>query len=196
MDSTELLEQLIKTGTPARLVAQVATLVAEVDSLQKRRKADAARKRMSRDIRGSPSSHVTSRMSQDVTPSIYTTPPKNSEPKRVPRSMPKHELPPDFELSEGNRGYARKQGWAETKIDSEFERFRDHALASGRKQVDWNAAWRKWVTSPYQKLNGGMNGTPTANDCAAVARKIVNQISGDASGDSDWMLPEVGRGRP
>jgi hypothetical protein len=57
------------------------------------------------------------------------------------------QLPDDWRVDEQDRAYASQQGWNEQKISEEEERFRDHARASGRRQVDWRAAWRNWVTS-------------------------------------------------
>lgn len=66
-------------------------------------------------------------------------------------------LPSDFVLSEADIKFARERGWSDQRIQEQFERFCDHAQATGRRQVDWHAAWRTWVTSPYQEkvnING------------------------------------------
>jgi hypothetical protein len=67
----------------------------------------------------------------------------------------KTRLPDDWRLDEIGRAYARQNGWDEQKIDAEETRFRDHAKANGRKQIDWPAAWRNWVTSPFQETRNG-----------------------------------------
>lgn len=36
-------------------------------------------------------------------------------------------------------------------VRTQAERFRNSALANNRKYVDWTAAFRNWITSPYQK---------------------------------------------
>jgi hypothetical protein len=61
-------------------------------------------------------------------------------------------------LPEEGIAFARSKGWPEDRISTEALRFRDHAHANGRLQVDWAAAWRGWVTSPYRQSsnqNGG-----------------------------------------
>lgn len=74
---------------------------------------------------------------------------ESSEPKKALR-LRAHPLPANFALTEADRQVARSEGWTEAKIDSELQRFKDHAAANGRKQVDWRAAWRNWVRSPFQ----------------------------------------------
>jgi hypothetical protein len=69
--------------------------------------------------------------------------------------------------SDADTTFARSKGWDDLKIQSEASRFRDHAIANNRRQADWAAAWRNWVTSPYQKkghINGAGNSTMAAFD--------------------------------
>jgi len=80
---------------------------------------------------------------------------EKAEPSR--RRKPKAALPSDFRLSEQDIEFAMSKGWSATYLQSEFSRFCDHASASARQQADWHAAWRNWVTSPYQ-TNGKSNG--------------------------------------
>ena len=54
--------------------------------------------------------------------------------------------------------FAESKGWPREKAISEAQRFRDHALAKGRKARDWPAAWRNWVTSPFQQKPQEANG--------------------------------------
>ena len=78
----------------------------------------------------------------------------SSLPKKAAR---KRAMPTDFTLSEAGKQFARDRGWDAGSIQSEFERFRDHAQANGRTQVDWDASWRGWVTSSFQS-KGRING--------------------------------------
>ena len=64
-------------------------------------------------------------------------------------------LPPDWKP---DRVFARLKGMTEAQIDEQEQRFRDHAAANNRKQADWTASWRNWVTSPFQRA-GPVNGT-------------------------------------
>jgi hypothetical protein len=50
-----------------------------------------------------------------------------------------------------DREFSSSHGLSEQRIDEEVARFRDHALAKGRTAKNWDAAWRNWVTSPFQK---------------------------------------------
>lgn len=63
-----------------------------------------------------------------------------------------HRLPVDWSVSDRGRLFAQSRGFDEWQIEEQAQRFRDHALATGRRQVDWEAAWRNWVTSPYQSV--------------------------------------------
>jgi len=78
---------------------------------------------------------------------------KISKPKKVsrPRGEP---LPVDWEP---DREFARSKGFSEGQINEQEQRFRDHAAANRRLQADWPAAWRNWITSPYQRA-GPVNG--------------------------------------
>lgn len=69
----------------------------------------------------------------------------------VSKKERKKDLPPaPAEPSEANLAYAKSKGLSEQRARSEFDRFRDHAIAKGSKYKNWDAAWRNWVTSPYQ----------------------------------------------
>ena len=102
-----------------------------------------------------------SRDSHSDTPPVDTSPPlskKDTKESKQTLSMRACQLPPDFKLTEADIAFALSKGFDQKRVQSEFERFCDHAAAGGRRQVDWHAAWRKWVTSPYQNGNGGSNG--------------------------------------
>jgi hypothetical protein len=36
----------------------------------------------------------------------------------------------------------------------EFERFKNYCKANGKTYLDWDAAWRNWIISPYRKTAG------------------------------------------
>jgi hypothetical protein len=125
-------------------------------------------------------------------PPAYTTPPKEIKPKRV-LSMPKRGLPTDFALTESDKRYALDRGWTETKIAEEFDRFCNNATAKGVKYADWHAAWRNWVTSPFQapKANGAShNGPPSKPSVSDVLARLCDETSPDFDG----LFPQVGRG--
>lgn len=87
--------------------------------------------------------------------------------------------------SDADVTFARSKGWDDHKIQTEASRFRDHAAANNRRQADWSAAWRNWVTSPYQKtMNGHANGKSGTGVMDAFDLLIDRAGSGPVAGDS------------
>ncbi len=89
------------------------------------------------------------------------TPPSPKQPKAKRAGA---RLPSDWKLTDKNREYARDKGMSDPEIDFEDERFKNHwwqASGPNAVKLDWDAAWRNWVTSPYRasaKRNfGGSN---------------------------------------
>lgn len=64
------------------------------------------------------------------------------------------------------------KGWSIAYLQSEFSRFCDSAIASNRLYADWEAAWRNWVTSPYQ-TNGKANGKAHGNGITNAFDKLI-----------------------
>lgn len=64
--NASLLQRLIEAGTPAELIAEVAELVGEMRSLEKRRASDARRKQEQRAREKEGECHVTSRDVRDI----------------------------------------------------------------------------------------------------------------------------------
>jgi hypothetical protein len=48
-------------------------------------------------------------------------------------------------VSDDMRAFAAQHGWHAPRQDREFEKFRQHALQTGRLLKDWVAGWRSWV---------------------------------------------------
>jgi hypothetical protein len=46
------------------------------------------------------------------------------------------------------------RGWTGQQAKTEAQRFVDSALAKGRTYIDWQAAWRQWCRSSFQKTVG------------------------------------------
>src|SRR6516164_5020995 len=110
-----------------------------------------------------------------------------NEPKRVHSSVRAGPLPTAWTVDAQGRAYARqKHGWDEQHIDDEAERFRLHALSSGRRQVDWHASWRKWVMSPYQQQQKG-NGNGQSKSVIEAGRRIDAKLK--AMGATDDYIP-------
>lgn len=60
-------------------------------------------------------------------------PPTRSRRKGVASVLPADWTPGPFAVPAG------------VDVQRELERFRNHATASGRRLVDWNAGWRNWL---------------------------------------------------
>jgi hypothetical protein len=95
-----------------------------------------------------------------VTPTALKEEEENKKERRKKASAArKSALLAGWTLPEEGIAFARSKGWPEDRISTEALRFRDHAHANGRLQVDWAAAWRSWVTSPYRQ-SSNQNGGP------------------------------------
>ena len=140
----KILDDLIAAKVPSDTILAVAELIAQAEVNRQieaensiRRAKNAERMRNVR-ARARTCKHV------QTPPPAYTTPPKKIEPKKV-LSMPiPSDWLPDLE-------FAKARGWPTEYAQAEVQRFRDHALAKGRRCKDWQAAWRNWVTSPFQQ---------------------------------------------
>lgn len=62
-----------------------------------------------------------------------------------------------------DREFPRKLGWPERRIDEQIQAFFDGARAHSRVYADWQAAWRNWCTSPFQKPVEANGHAKTAN---------------------------------
>ena len=108
-------------------------------------------------------------------------------------------FPPEFVLDGEPLRFALDQGWPSTRAKAEWGRFRDHALGHDRRQKDWLAAWRNWVTSPYQKQNTVDLKTRKQEEWDNVRARLRASIERDdlfeASGRSAIRLfsPELGQ---
>lgn len=111
----------------------------------------------------------------------------------------KTSLPEDWKVSESGAHYAIARGWTASKVHTEGERFKNHAiekerLFAGERGIE--AAWRNWVTSPYQRAGPQ---TPlkeikqTRWDEAYQDLKHGNRIreSGEGNGTVIGILPPV-----
>jgi hypothetical protein len=64
--------------------------------------------------------------------------PKRAEKRKTP-------WPEGFALNDEMRAFAAERGWGQSRQDTEFEKFHQHALQSDRSLKDWVAGWRTWV---------------------------------------------------
>jgi uncharacterized protein YdaU (DUF1376 family) len=112
-------------------------------------------------------------------------------------------LPADWKP---DRDFARAKGFTEPQIDEQLSRFRDHAAANNRRQADWNASWRNWITSPYQRAKppNGTNGQHSTlrdqrrQECDDVRKALRDSIERDereaSSRETDGLFPAISRG--
>lgn len=82
------------------------------------------------------------------------------------------------DASEDNRTFAKSKGWDDRKTASEWQRFRDHSLSKGKKHRNVDAAWRNWVTSPFQAQTGN---TPDERSVLKAADRQLDQFGGRAA---------------
>lgn len=59
-----------------------------------------------------------------------------------------HPIPDDWTPNDKHTALAAERG---LNLTVESDRFRDSAIAKGRTYVDWDAAFRNWLNSPYAK---------------------------------------------
>jgi len=186
---SKILEDLVRFGVPVETIMAVARLVADAELTQRRRERSRANANASR----------MSKMSQHEQTRDDTKPLKvgieDQKDRKKGYTPRRRKLDPDFAP---DRSYALAKGWSETTVDLEIERFKNHARASGRRQLDWQAAWRNWVTSPFQ-TNGGSNGRASAprngsreHRQEATARAISALANYQGGGCFDDEVPPVG----
>lgn len=99
---------------------------------------------------------------KDGTPSA---PPVQISPK-TPKRKSETPFPDDLELDKDLLKYAEEQEVTEDEARNEFEKFRNQAQATDRRQRDWRASWRTWITSAISYGHVG-----------PVARKRINVTS-------------------
>lgn len=158
---SEILQELITCGVSPATILVVAKLIADAEFLTEKRAADRARQREHRARKSA--CHVTSR---DVTGRHMTEPSsieeerKKEENKKARESRATRATPIPENFVPDVLWAIEKTKWTSEKADSEAQRFKDSAVAHSRRYADWPAAWRNWVTSPFQS-KGSNNGLQT-----------------------------------
>ncbi len=106
-------------------------------------------------------------------------------------------FPENWDLGPKESEAASEQGWVQGRAETEFQRFRDHALSHDRRAKDWSAAWRSWVTSPYQKppnTNGSARKDRKAedwDDARADLQRSINRESESRDQSTLRLLPSA-----
>lgn len=87
-------------------------------------------------------------------PELEVKDPIGSKKRKVKTAWPSDDWRPD-QLSEKMK---TKLDLTQKEYQHEFEKFRDGAEANNRKYIDWNAAWRTWLQSPYGTYGRRLDG--------------------------------------
>lgn len=182
--NSDTLRRLAALKLPTEAFQEVLSIIADLQSADENRR-ERSRQRTSRWRHGNATVTSLERHNERHTPPrAYTTPPL-SESKKILKavSIPEN-FSPDLE-------FATKKGWPIEYAKAEALRFHDHALAKGRKCKDWGAAWRNWVTSPYQqssKQQGKGNGA--GNQLMDTFDRLIARAEG-AEGEGNPPMRDV-----
>ena len=76
-------------------------------------------------------------------------PPPPPEPKIVFAEPDKVAIPIDWLPDMDCLMLADMRGLTKERIDLEVQRFRDYYTSTGTRRVNWNAAFKSWMNSPY-----------------------------------------------
>lgn len=71
-------------------------------------------------------------------------PDQDSQPETEPRKRP---TPAPSRISDKAIAWARSKNISDADIEREAEKFLNSATANGRRYLDWDAAWRTWITN-------------------------------------------------
>lgn len=71
------------------------------------------------------------------------------------------QIPENWVPNEKNIAHALSKNFTEQEIKDEADRFRDHKLQNATTHVDWDAAWRTWISNA-RRFSGGRGVAGTA----------------------------------
>jgi hypothetical protein len=127
-------------------------------------------------------------------------PPLPPKGERASRAKAKTSWPEGFTLTDDLWRMARAARIRADRVDAVFEGFRDAAEARGYRYVDWNAAWRNWVKSPFQDHDRETPASTPAErreDPASAARRAAALESDirhmEKINAPDWKVENVRR---
>ena len=83
------------------------------------------------------------------------------------------QIPDDFEPDETGTAKANESG---IPIADEIERFKDFHRGKGNTMLDWQAAWRTWVSNAVKFSKGKSNGYVSAKD--AERKRVIRGLTG------------------
>ena len=113
--------------------------------------------------------------------------PKEKKDTHAAGAAPSAQEPPKKLVSRRKPYTPFPEGWLpknfEPHLRHEFDRFRDHALQKDRRCADWDAAWRNWLSSPYQhrgQSNGHQEPKPGV---VSVFKRMEEEFARRAGGE-------------
>ena len=95
--------------------------------------------------------------------------------KKKPRAT---QLPEGWRPKPLSKNLKEKLNLTQKEYQHEFSQFTDHAAAKGRKQVDWDAAWRQWLQSPYGTYGRRLDGKSSQGSRGPNASQDGQKASG------------------
>lgn len=143
------LRELMALGLSGEMLLAVVTII-ERDANVTQRKSAERSKRYRERKRDARHVSVTRDANADVHIGTSTSREETKESKKVRKKTISALFDVPDDASEENRTFAESKGWQRQRIDSEWQRFRDHSINKGKRHRNVAAAWRNWVTSPYQ----------------------------------------------
>jgi len=130
--------------------------------------------------------------SSNALPMPYQPEPEPESIKRDTKVSPKKtakRLPDDWVLPMEYGSWAVSEGWSESAVRLEADRFKDYWIAkAGRDAVklDWLATWRNWIrNSKSPKLSTINGGQQNATSDTNRLQRIVTAAAAGSSG-KDW----------
>lgn len=101
--------------------------------------------------------------------------------KRASRATP---APDEFPISEEMRSWADEHAPG-VDIDAETERFLNRNRSKDEKYVNWLAAWKNWMTSPYAKApaRASPNGRHERQGATAAFADLARRLEREEAGE-------------
>jgi uncharacterized protein YdaU (DUF1376 family) len=124
--------------------------------------------------------------------------PRPAAKERAPPKPRKTQMPEAFELSETMIAIALREGRTHAEIGRDFDDFCGYCRAHGSAYVDWNAAWRNWVSKAARGFGQPRHDASRGNGSAGVSRLEAYQrgaarISDAENVSREW--PDLRSGR-
>jgi hypothetical protein len=134
---------------------------------------------------------IESKNETEMTPSAIAT--GVGAPKRA-RKKQLVPFPDDLALDDKLRDVAVKAGVPAHRVESEWQRFRDHAEKKDLRYASWTAAWRNWCSSPYQAQTASViaypaRPPPIRQQALNALQTIRDKVQDHGFDDADHTVP-------